>query len=123
MALLPAATENAMVEAGLVPGTTYYMSLHSATPGTTGASEVSGGSYARQAIIFGSASGGILASTDAQSFTSLPALSGGVPYLGIWTASSGGTFMGGGTVSGAPGPMSAGASLSFGIGVVTGAVS
>lgn len=123
MPLLPAATENAMVEAGIVPSTTYYMSLHSATPGTTGASEVSGGSYARQVIEFGSASGGVLASTDAQTYTSLPALSGGVPYFGLWTSLSGGTYLGGGTVTGAPGPMSAGASLSFGTGVITGAVS
>ena len=38
--------------------TTPYISLHTADPGETGASECTGGSYARQAGSFGAASGG-----------------------------------------------------------------
>ena len=55
MARIPTAGLNAAIAAAIVPGTTYYLSLHSADPGTTGASEFSGGTYARQAIVFGSA--------------------------------------------------------------------
>ena len=58
MALLSVASENTAIAAVFVPSTTYYLSLHSATPGQTGTSEISGGSYARQGITFGSASGG-----------------------------------------------------------------
>ena len=58
MPRIPTAGLNAAVAAAIVPGTTYYLSAHSADPGTTGASELSGGGYARQAIVFGSASGG-----------------------------------------------------------------
>ena len=37
---------SAVAAAGMTPGTTYYLSAHSADPGTTGASELSGGGYA-----------------------------------------------------------------------------
>jgi hypothetical protein len=93
MALFPAATLNADVAALPVPGTTYYLSLHSATPGTTGAAEFSGGGYARQAIVFGSASGGVIAS-NAQ-ITVPNAGSTAATYVGIWTAVSSGTYVGG----------------------------
>ena len=65
MADLPVAQANAMLDAAFVAATTYYMSLHPATPGTTGTSEVTGGSYARQAITFGSAAEGSKASSGA----------------------------------------------------------
>lgn len=119
MPLLTNAVENAMIAAGFVPGTTYYMSLHTATPGNTGASEVTGGSYARQAIVFTTATAGVISNTLTINFSSLPAESGGIPYFGIWTLASGGTYMGGGVVNGVPGPMSAGTSLAFGGGTVT----
>ena len=75
-----------MLDAGFVPSTTYYLALFTTDPSTTGASgEVTGGSYARQAIDFGSASSGSQASTNAQNFTGMPAESGGVPYFGLFT--------------------------------------
>jgi hypothetical protein len=119
MPLLPNAQENAMIQAGFVPGTTYYMSLHTATPGNTGASEVTGGSYARQAIVFTTATAGVESNNATITFSSLPAEAGGIPYFGIWTLVSGGTYLGGGTVTGVPGPMSAGTSLALGAGTVT----
>lgn len=123
MPLLTNATENAMIQAGIVPTTTYYMSLHTASPGNNGttaaANEVSGGSYARQAIVFGSAVAGVMSNTGSITFTSLPSETGGIPYFGLWTAASGGTYLGGGVVNGVPGPMSAGTSVSLGIGTVT----
>ena len=74
-----------------------FASLHTATPGLTGASEVTGGSYARQALSFGAPSSGVEASTNAQNFTLMPAVT--VTYFGVWTASSAGTYMGGGLLS------------------------
>jgi len=83
MALLAVASENTAISAVFVPSTTYYLSLHSATPGQNGASEITGGSYARQVIQFGAASGGSESSTDSQTFTNLPAEASGIPYFGM----------------------------------------
>jgi hypothetical protein len=70
-----------------------YISLHTASPGTTGANEVSGGSYARVQTTWGSASGG--SSTGSQVTINVPA-STTIEYFGIWTAATGGTYIGGG---------------------------
>ena len=76
---------------------TPYISLHTADPGETGASECTGGSYARQAGSFGAASGGAI-STDADlQFTSMPACT--VTHVGVWDAASGGNFLWGGALS------------------------
>ena len=120
MARLPAAQENAGLNAMFVPSTTYYLALFTSDPSTTGASgEVTGGSYARQAIAFGSASAGSQASTNAQTFTNMPVEAGGVPYFGLFTSASSGTYLGGGTTSGLSGAISAGSTVTFAIGSVT----
>lgn len=121
MARLPAAQEDAALDAMFVTGTTYYLALFTTDPGTTGASgEVTGGSYARQALVFGTAaSGGSKASTDAQSFTGMPAEAGGVPYAAIFSAATAGTFLGGMTTTGLSGAISAGATIDVAIGGVT----
>ena len=120
MARLPAAQENVGLNAMFVPSTTYYLALYTTDPGTTGASgEVTGGSYARQTIAFGSASAGSQASTNAQNFTGVPVLAGGAPYFGLFTAASGGTYLGGGTTTGLSGAISAGSTVTFSIGSVT----
>jgi hypothetical protein len=92
MADLATASADAAQNAILVAGTTYYLSLHTADPGATGANE---GTAGRQAITFAASSGGSQASNSAQSFTGVP---GGQTYtnFGIWTASSGGTYKRGG---------------------------
>lgn len=123
MALLAVASENTAIASIFVPSTTYYLSLHSATPGQTGTSEISGGSYARQAITFGSASGGSEASTNSQTFTNLPVESGGIGYFGIWSAATSGTYIGGGTTTGLTGSLPAGISVNFATGAVTVAIS
>ena len=123
MALLSTASENTAIAAVFVPTTTYYLSLHSATPGQTGTSEISGGSYARQGITFGSASGGSEASTNSQTFTNLPAESGGIGYFGLWSASTAGTYIGGGTTTGLTGSLPSGISVNFATGAVTVAIS
>jgi len=123
MALLAIASENTAISAVFIPSTTYYLSLHSATPGQTGTSEISGGSYARQGITFGSASGGSEASTNSQTFTNLPVASGGIGYFGIWSAATAGTYIGGGTTTGLTGSLPAGISVNFATGAVTVAIS
>jgi hypothetical protein len=113
MAHIPSATLNAAVAAALVPGTTYYLSLHSGDTSTTGANEFTGGGYARQAIVFGSASGGVIASNASQTVPN--AGSTAATYVGIWTAATAGTFMAGAAM----GSSVTAASIVFGTGAVT----
>lgn len=58
------------------------ISLHTGDPQTTGSSEVTGGSYARQTAAYASASGGQNALTATLNFTSMPACT--VSHIGIW---------------------------------------
>jgi len=71
-----------------------YVSAHTVNdPGETGTSEVTGGSYARQALTWAAASGG--AATTTGGTVSIPIPSGStVRSLGLWDALSGGSFWG-----------------------------
>ena len=73
-----------------------HVSLHTADPGTTGANEVTGGSYARVAVTWGDAASGIKANTGDLEFNVPSGTT--VTHVGGWSASSGGTFRGGGEV-------------------------
>jgi hypothetical protein len=89
---LSVAARNALASA-IASGAT-WISVHTADPGTTGASEAAG--VAREQTAWGApASGDIVGS---QTTHDVPA---GGPYgfFGIWTAVSGGTFWGGGALS------------------------
>lgn len=70
-----------------------YASLHTGDPGSTGASEATGGSpaYARKALSFGAASGGT--ATASEVTFDVPA--GTYSHFGVWSASTGGTFRAG----------------------------
>lgn len=103
----------AVAAAGMTPGTTYYLSAHSADPGTTGASELSGGGYARQAIVFGTASGSVIANNAAISIPTSGATA--VNHFGVWSASTAGTYLGGFVLAS---PVTA-ASISVAVGAVT----
>lgn len=72
-----------------------YASLHSASPGATGANELTGGTpaYARKAVTWDSATGKIAAMDAALTFD-VPAGST-VAYVGLWSAVSAGTWRGG----------------------------
>lgn len=86
-------------DAAIVPSTTYYLSFNTADPGTTGASEGSG--LTRQAITFGtstSAAPSVQSSTNSQSFTSMPG-SATYTYFSVWTASTSGSFLRGGSLT------------------------
>ncbi len=77
--------------------TTPYVSLHTADPGETGASEVGGGSYARQSASFGAASSGAVSNDVAITFTGMPIAT--VTHIGVWDASSSGNFLWGGALA------------------------
>lgn len=89
------AGKNTMLDAF---GTAYgYVSAHTADPGDSGTSEVTGGSYARVAITWSAASAG------SKSASNSPVLNipGGttLAWLGLWSASTAGTFGGGADVT------------------------
>lgn len=76
-----------------------YASLHTADPGNTGASEVSGGSpaYARKSVTWNAAASGSKTASNAPVFD-VPA-STTVTYVGFWSAATAGTFYGSGAVT------------------------
>lgn len=82
------AAKNAMLDAFDALG--LYMSLHTAYS-SSGANEVSGGSYARLSTAYDAASGGAVALTAQEDF-SVPA--GDVAFIGLWSALTSGTFYG-----------------------------
>ena len=68
-----------------------FISLHTGNPGATGASEATGGSYARKQTTWTlGASDGV--ATGSQVTFNVPA--GTYAFAGIWTAATGGTFIG-----------------------------
>lgn len=75
-----------------VTGFNAYVSLHTADPGNTGASEVAGGSYARQLTGFGAPAddSGVRAITNAADvdFTGMPAVT--VTHFAVWDAATAG---------------------------------
>ena len=74
-----------------------YVSLHTADPGTTGASEVTGGTYARVAATWNTPSSGSVTNSGALSIN-LPA-STTAAYFGVWSALTAGTYYIGGALS------------------------
>ena len=75
-----------------------FASLHTADPGGTGASEVTGGGYARQAVTWDAAAGAVAGLNGTLSFSG-PA-SGGATHLGLWSAVTGGTWRGSSALTG-----------------------
>ena len=113
----------------LVAGTTYWMALNTAAGGTTNAAsttELTGGTYARQAITFGTASAGSVLSSGtyaSQSFNSGSSSVAGGVYATIWTASVAGNYLWGSPSTVIPGPVPAGATLTFASGAIAGVIS
>lgn len=89
------AAKNAALDA--IGSNATWISMHTADPGTTGASEVVGGSpaYARVATTWSAASA---ASKSGSQVTSNIPASTAVGFWGLWTAASGGTFYNGGAL-------------------------
>lgn len=91
--------ENALIN-GTLRGTTFtapttvYVSLHTADPTDAGTgTEVSGGSYARQAATFGAPSNGVSTTTADISFPQATASYGTVGWIAIRDALSGGNML------------------------------
>lgn len=83
----PVGTKNTAVDAVTALGA--YVSLHTGDPGTTGASEAAGGSYARQLTTWGASSSGVATGSEV-THAGLVAASYG--FFGLWSAVSAGTF-------------------------------
>lgn len=92
MAGLVNAGKHAMLDGFATSAT--YVSLHTADPGSTGTSEVSGGSpaYARKSVSWASSSGGSK-SSNANIVFDVPG-STTITHLGYWSASTAGTYLG-----------------------------
>lgn len=90
MSIAVAATRQVLADAykTLAGSSSVYVSLHTADPGTTGASEASGGGYVRVQGTWSSGTGGALTMPEL-TFT-CPA--GTYSYAGLWSASTAGTF-------------------------------
>lgn len=85
---------NALADA-IANGAT-WVSVHSSDPGTTGTGELSTSPYARKQTTFAAASGGDRVGS--QVTVDVP-VGGPYGWFGLWSAVSGGTFFGGGTLT------------------------
>lgn len=87
------ALSNAALQAAYtaVKGMGGWVSAHTSDPGTTGAGEVSGGTYARVQAALPTGSNG--AGTAPAVNIPIPAGTT-VKWIGVWTAATGGTFVG-----------------------------
>jgi hypothetical protein len=85
--------ENAAV--GAIATAATWISLHSADPGTTGASEITGGAYARKQTTWGAVSNSAV--TGSAVTSDVPAGTT-ITHWGLWTALSAGTFHYGGAL-------------------------
>jgi hypothetical protein len=109
-----------------------YGSIHTASPGTTGANEATGGSpaYARKALTFNAAGAAGPLGSGTQPATvgvawsnevTFDAPSGTYSHMGGWSASTAGTFRGGNTLAASQTLSSQGTvKVSFKIGPVAG---
>lgn len=70
-----------------------FGSLHSGAPGETGANELTGGSYARQAIAFGAAASGTASNSAQEEWDLTGVTSGTVLFVGLWDASTSGNYL------------------------------
>ena len=91
--------EDALIN-GTLRGTTFtapaavYVSLHTADPTDDGSgTEVSGGSYVRQAATFGAPSNGVSTTTADVTFPQATASWGTIGWIGIWDAETTGNLL------------------------------
>ncbi len=108
MAIAVATTRQTLADAykTLAGSAQVWVSLHTGDPGTTGINEATGGGYVRVQGTWTSGSGGTLTMAEL-TFT---APTGTYSYVGLWSASSSGTFYDKAAMSpsitiGGPGPI------------------
>jgi hypothetical protein len=85
--------------AGILPIATPYVKLHVGDPGSAGTANAAT-ETTRKLASFAAASGGSMASDADISWTSISG-SEDATHFSLWTASSGGTFLGSGTITAA----------------------
>jgi hypothetical protein len=73
-----------------------HASIHTAAPNSSGSNE---STAARQPIVWGAAASGDISITGSEAFTG-GAASGPATHVGLWTAITGGTFLGGFALTG-----------------------
>jgi len=101
--------------------TTAYVSLHTGDPGNTGATEVSGGAYARQGPITFANAGNNPTVASNSSIITFPVATGAwgtVAYFGVWDAATSGNFRGSGAVT-TPKAVNSGDTARFAAGALT----
>jgi hypothetical protein len=111
---------NALLRAAAFTGVaSLFLSIHTADPGNTGASEYTTYTGTRPSIAFAVASGSgtaTSASSSQQDFAAMGATT--ITHVGLWSATSAGTFQGGGSLT-ASKTTTAGDTLRFISGAVT----
>lgn len=97
MAVATNTMKNALCAAYAAQG--LYLSLHTAAPGSTGASEVSAGAggYARKSLTWGAPANGSVSATEVK----FDAPAGTFTHWGLWSAASGGEYRDGGALAAA----------------------
>lgn len=104
-------------QASIAPATVYLSLFTVAPTDSTAGTEVTGGGYARQAIAFDAASGGVTQNSAAESFTATGANFGDVVAIGLHTASTAGTLLAYDTITTAT--VNDGDTINFAIGAIT----
>lgn len=93
--------------------TAWYVGLHSADPGLTGTSEISGSAYARQGSIAFTRTGGVVKNTGvAITFPTVTTTGYTVTHVSVWDASSTGNLLITGALA-VPKTLAVGEALSF----------
>lgn len=84
---------NFFVAGSFTAPTTLYLALHSDSQSDSSAgTEITGGSYVRKAVTWGTVSGGAVSNSADINFDGMPAVpSPGITSGSLWTASTGGT--------------------------------
>lgn len=91
MAISSTAGKNALCDKYAAVG--LYLSLHTGSPGSTGANEATGGGYARQPAAWGASSGGVISAGEVTwGTTGSPLPAGAYSHWGLWSAATGGTY-------------------------------
>lgn len=90
-------TDSALSDAANGIAAARYISAHTGDPSTTGANEVTGGSYARQQTTWPASTDGSTVGSQVE----IPIPAGtDVTHWGLWTAATAGTFKGGFALTG-----------------------
>lgn len=96
-----------------------FLSIHTADPGNTGASEYTTYTGTRPSIAFAAAASAATASTNQQDYAAMGATV--ITHIGLWSAASGGVFQGGGPLTSSA-TVSAGQTLRFLAGAVSASI-